>query len=1012
LVSDDPAGLCPQCLILGAFESSIGADESGTQTIDTATAEAGDDDFGRYRILRPLGEGGMGTVYLAEQLEPIRRSVALKVVKIGMDTAQVLARFNNERQALAMMDHPNIAQIFDAGATAKGRPYFVMEYIEGAPITQYCDRKRMTTKDRLGLFLVVCRAVQHAHQKGVIHRDLKPSNVLVSEQDGAPVPKVIDFGIAKATDKLAIENTLLTQFGQIVGTPEYASPEQADTMTGQIDEASDVYSLGVLLYELLIGAVPFDTATLRNAGLAEMLRMMREDEAPSLSRKLTSMGAAASDIAARRQTDPASLRRLVDGDLNSITMKALEKARERRYVSVSDLAADIQRHMEHRPVLASPPGRLYRARKFLRRHRLGALGTAAGVAFLVLSGVTAWSLSHFAPRPKLTDKDTIVLADFDNKTGDPVFDDSLRLGLAAELEQSPFLSLISDQRIRKTLALMKRSPDVKLTPEIAQEVCARTDGAAVLDGSLAAVGRQYVLGFRAKNCRNGDILDEEQVQVAKKEEVLNALSQIAGRFRRRVGESLALVKEHEIPLIEATTASLEALQAFSAAQAVNVSRGSAAAIPLFKRAVELDPSFALASAYLGSAYSIVGESVLAVDSLKKAYSMRNHASDPEKLFISLTYEQSVTGNLEKADQIGELWAQSYPRDVRAHSLWSVVLRGAGRHDKSLEEASKAITIDPDFLFGYISQARSYLILDRLEEAGKTFLAASDRKLDAANLLLLRYYVAFLRRDAAAMERQVTVARDRPDSEDWMTHSQALVAAYSGRLQLARSLSRRAVDLARQSGQHERAATFEGAAALYESLLGSAAEAKARAKAALDLSRGREVEYAVAFALARPGSSEQSQKLASDLNRRFPEDTLVQFQYLPVLRALAALQEGRPAQALQELQSAEHYELAMNVRSLNLDPTGAMYPVYVRGEAFLAQNKGVEAAAEFQKLIDHRGIVLADPAAGLARLEIGRAWHLAGDDAKAKAAYQDFLALWKNADEIPILKSAKAEYGRL
>src|SRR5215468_1502150 len=299
-----------------------------------------------------------------------------------------------------MMDHPNIAQIFDAGATAKGRPYFVMEYIEGAAITQYCDRKRMITKDRLLLFLAVCRAVQHAHQKGVIHRDLKPSNVLVAEQDSAPVPKVIDFGIAKATDKWAIEKTLLTQFGQIVGTPEYASPEQADTMTGEIDESSDVYSLGVLLYELLIGAVPFDSATLRNAGLAEMLRMIREDEAPSLPRKLTSMGAAASDVAARRQTDLASLRRLVDGDLNSITMKALEKARERRYALVSNLAADIQRHMEHRPVLASPPSRLYWARKFLRRHRLAALGTAAGVVCLGLSGVTAWSLSHSAWRPK------------------------------------------------------------------------------------------------------------------------------------------------------------------------------------------------------------------------------------------------------------------------------------------------------------------------------------------------------------------------------------------------------------------------------------------------------------------------------------------------------------------------------------------------------------------------------------------------------------------------------------
>jgi eukaryotic-like serine/threonine-protein kinase len=420
LGSSDPAGLCPRCLIQGAFDSSVGADQSSAQTTDAATVAAVDD-FGRYHILRSLGEGGMGTVYLAEQREPIRRLVALKVVKLGMDTNEVLARFAKERQALAVMDHPNIARIFDAGATSKGRPYFVMEYIEGAPITRFCDGKRMTIGQRLELFLAVCRAVHHAHQKGVIHRDLKPSNVLVMEQDRAPVPKVIDFGIAKATDQRTVENTLLTQFGQMVGTPEYASPEQADVMTGDVDESSDVYSLGVILYELLVGTVPFDAARIRQAGLVEMLRIMREEEAPPLSRKLTATGPAAADIAAHRQTDAASLRRLVNGDLNSIALKALDKVRGRRYPSVAGLAADVQRHIEHRPVLASPPSRLYRARKFLRRNRLAVLGVAGGFAALLLLAMAGYEWFHArrSPPPVVSQRDWVPLTDFADSAVSP-----------------------------------------------------------------------------------------------------------------------------------------------------------------------------------------------------------------------------------------------------------------------------------------------------------------------------------------------------------------------------------------------------------------------------------------------------------------------------------------------------------------------------------------------------------------------------------------------------------------
>jgi eukaryotic-like serine/threonine-protein kinase len=1018
LGSGDPGGLCPACLIQGAFDSSVGADESGTQTIDTATAAAGAEDFGRYRIIQPLGEGGMGTVYLAEQLEPIRRRVALKVVKLGMDTAQVLARFNNERQALAMMDHPNIAQIFDAGATTNGRPYFVMEYIEGAPITQYCDRKRMTTKERLALFLAVCRAVQHAHQKGMIHRDLKPSNVLVMEQDGAPVPKVIDFGIAKATDKWAVENSLLTQFGQIVGTPEYASPEQADTMTGDIDESSDVYSLGVLLYELLIGAVPFDTATLRNAGWAEMLRIIREEEAPSLSRKLTSMGAAASDIAARRQTDPVSLRRLVDGDLNSITMKALEKTRERRYGSVSDLAADIQRHMEDRPVLASPPGRLYRTRKFLRRHRLAALGTAAGVVFLVLSGVTAWSLSHreSAMRPKLTEKDTIVLADFDNKTGDPVFDDTLRQGMSVELQQSPFLSLVSDQQVQQTLKLMGQPKDARLTPEISQQVCERTGSAALLEGSIATLGSQYVLGLRAKNCNTGNILDQEQAVAAKREDVLNSLSQIASTFRTRVGESLATVEKHSTHLAEATTSSLEALKAFSTGMKVTLSSGQVAALPFFRRAVELDPKFAMAYANLGFSYGAVGESVLSAESTTTAWQLRDRVSDRERFFIDFIYDRQVTGNLEKAYQTLELWLQTYPRQKEPNAqglLGGVSTHGTGRYQRAIEASQKEIAADPYFLFGYQNIATGYYFLDRFAEAESTLQRASERKLEMPNFLVLRYNIAVLKGDQGQMDQAVGLAKGKRQAEHWMAHEEALALARSGRLQAARRSSNRALDLALQEGDRETSAAYQAARAVWEAVYGNAGEGKRNAMAALELSKGRDVEYAAGLALALAGGSSRSEALSGDLEKRFPEDTFVKFTYVPVLRALAALRRVKPAESVERLEIARPYELAVNGLNFNRWYLGGLHSAYVRGEALVAAHRYAEAAAEFQKILDHRGIVGADPIGALAHLQLGRTFALAGDKAKAKAAYQDFLSFWKDADtDVPILKSAKAEYARL
>ncbi len=636
------------------------------------------------------------------------------------------------------------------------------------------------------------------------------------------------------------------------------------------------------------------------------------------------------------------------------------------------------------------------------------------VAVVVLVAVAAGTFPLVFPRaPILTAKDTVVLADFTNSTGDSVFDGTLRQGMAVQLAQSPFLSLISDQRIEQTLRLMGRSADTRLTPEIAREICERTGSAVILEGSIAPLGSQYVLALRARNCRSGDTLDDEQVQAGKKEDVLHALTQMASKFRTRVGESISTVEQHDTPLAEATTSSLEALQAYSTGWRVLTSSGAMAALPFFRRAAEIDPNFAMAHASLGRIYADLDESDLSAENIGKAWRLRDRASDQERFFITAAYQTLVTGNLEQAQQTCEAWAQTFPREPRAHlMLAGMVHKTRGQYESAITEARKTIALDPDFAFGYYSLAVNQSYLGRLDDAERTLRRGIARGLEIDEFLMLDYDLAFLRGDQAGMDRAAAQAQGRSGGESWIFNKEAFALAYSGHLRQARSMSHRAVDQAQQVGQRERASLWEAGTAVREALFGNASEARKRATVALQLSKDREAEYGAAFALALSGDLSQAQALTDDLEKRFPDDTSVRSSYVPTLRALLALHRGDASIALETLQVAVPHELGVPRSSVDA-LFGALYPIYVRGEAYLAAHRAPEAAAEFQKILDHPGIVVSDPIGALARLQLGRAYAQAGDPTKAISAYQDFLTLWNTADPgIPILQQAQAEYAKL